>query len=134
MTLIINAPRIHDCRIRVEGTKVVLVVDGKEYLELPWDAAMKVGRAMVSCAKEAEELAKALKIAHDQAFIIRAGLPFGLTNHPAIHKEAGKLAAHDRDLRKMPGGIKSTESVGKPRLIKMPPTEEQKRLEEKKHE
>lgn len=131
---LIRVPKIRDCRIRQEGEKVILVVDGKSYLELPWDAALQIGKAMQIQARKAEEIAKAQQIAFDQGVIIRSGFPVGLTNNPAIHKEAAKEAAHNKVLRKMPGGIKSQSSVGKPRVIKKQPTEEQRLKEERKHE
>ena len=115
-------PKIKDCRIRLNGIKVILITEGKEYLELPWEAALKIGRAMIAQARRAEEAAKALNIVEDQAIIIRSGFPVGLTNRKDIQTEALKEAKWNRELRKkMPGGIQSQSIVGTPTLIKKPP-------------
>ena len=115
-------PKRKDCRVRQEGTRVLIISEGKLLLDLPWKAALAISKGLHTAAKLAEEQAKVLEIIKDQALIQRAGFPVGLTNNPAIQKEAMKVAQHDRDLRRfLPGGIKSESIVGTPTLIKKPP-------------
>ena len=118
----IYIPKIKDCRVRQEGTRVLIISEGKLLLDLPWRAALEISKGLRTAAKLAEEQAEALKIIQDQAVIQRAGFPVGLTDNPDIQKEALKVAQHDRKLRRfMPGGIKSEGAVGTPTLIKKPP-------------
>jgi len=115
-------PKIREAKVKQNGTRVLVLIDGKLVLDLPWEAALDLSKGIRIQAKRAEELAKAPQIIQDQAVIQRAGFPVGLTNNPDIQKEALKVAQHDRKLRKfMPGGIKSQGAVGTPTLIKRPP-------------
>lgn len=108
--------------IRQEGPKVLLLIDGRAVLDMPWDAAIEVGRAFIEQARKAEEVTKALSIAGDQALLIRLGVPIGLTSHPSIQAEAAELAQSDPELRRyLPGGVKSKEVFGEPRVIRHPP-------------
>lgn len=120
----IFVPKMRAAQVLVEGTRVLLVSDGRAVLNVPWEAALGIGKAMVAAARKAEETAKAAEIIMDQAILTRAGAPIGLSNNPAIQKEAGKEAAWNRDLRRyMPGGVKSEEVFGTPTLKKEPPKE-----------
>jgi hypothetical protein len=103
--------------IRQEGGQVLLIVAGRAVLEIPWRKADAVARAIVAKARAAEEHEKAMGIARDQAILLRAGVPLGLTSNPKIQDEAAKIAAWDRDLRRyMPGGVKSEEQLGTPAI------------------
>ena len=115
-------PKIKDCKVRQEGTRVLIISEGKLLLDLPWKAALAVSKGLRVAARLAEEQVEALKIIQDQALIQRVGFPIGLTNNPVIQKEAMKEAVHNRGLRRaLPGGIKSQSAVGTPTLIKKPP-------------
>jgi hypothetical protein len=104
-------------RIAQEGTKVLLEIDGRGWT-LDWRAALALADAIRTQAKKAEELAHAPGIIADQALVIRKGLPFGLTSHPGMLREAVKEAAWGRWLRRaLPGGIRSTAVVGTPAVI-----------------
>ena len=106
-------------RIRQHYGRVQFVLDGKLVCEMPWQSALETCGALRSAAKTAEEWDKAERVAADQALLIRAGAPIGLTNHPAIRDEAAKVAAWDRDLRRyLPGGVKSQEHVGTPTVTR----------------
>ncbi len=122
----IYAPKIRQVSVRHDGTRVVLLERGKVIIELPWDAALDLSKAIHIQAKKAEEIAKAAKIIDDQAFLTRLGVPIGLTSNPAIKKEAAKEAAWNKALRKAippakAGGIKSQAVFGTPRLIQKRP-------------
>jgi hypothetical protein len=120
----IIVPKKRAVQIRAEGTRVLVVSDGRAILDLPWQAALSIARGLVAVARKAEEIAKAEQIVMDQAILTRAGAPFGLSNNPDIKKEAGKEAAWNTDLRRsMPGGVKSQEVFGTPTLKKEPPKE-----------
>jgi len=116
-------PKIREAKVKQNGTRVLVLIDGKLVLDLPWEAALDLSKGIRIQAKRAEELAKAPQIIQDQALIQRSGFPVGLTNNPDIQKEALKVAQHDRKLRRfLPGGIKSEGAVGTPTLIKKPPS------------
>src|SRR5574341_1218384 len=107
--------------IRQEGSRVLLLRDGKLLADMPWDAALEVGTWVTRKARLAEEYAKANEIALDHAILLRSGAPFGLTNNPLIQRVAFNLAQWDSLLRRrMPrvggiSGIPSSEQVGTPK-------------------
>jgi hypothetical protein len=111
--------------VRQDGTHVLLLKNGMLIARVPWQAAKLVSQALRRKAQAAEETAYALRIAGDQAVLLRAGVPIGLTDHPRIQREAAHQAAWDRTLRRfMPGGVRSQACVGRPTVIAHPPKEE----------
>jgi hypothetical protein len=110
-----------NARIRVDGENVTLELNGRA-TEMPAHAAREIARALMQKALEAEEYARAEGIILDSALLIRAGLPFGLSNNPKILDEARKEAVWNRDLRRfMPGGVRSTAVVGTPTITQGAP-------------
>jgi hypothetical protein len=102
-------------RIRHDGDRVQLIVDGVCVANMPWDAALEVSAIIKSQAKSAEQYAKAHTVIYDHAILLRAGAPVGLSSDPRMIDEAAKLAAWDTSLRRyMPGGVKSSEAFGVP--------------------
>ena len=90
-------------RLRQEYTQV-LVIDcttGKTILDLPYQAAILLGRGLIELGKKAEQAAAADHVVFDQAFALRAALPFGFSTDPKVKDEARKEAGHNRELRKM---------------------------------
>jgi hypothetical protein len=82
----------------------VLMIDcatGKTILELPYNAALILGPGLIELAKKAEQAAAADHVVFDQAFALRAGLPFGFSTDPKVKDEARKESGHNRELRKM---------------------------------
>ena len=103
--------------VRHEGIRVLLIRDGLTLLDLPWDAALELSKAFRIQAARAEQTAKTAQVIADQALLIRKGLPISLTPNPAVFKEAGNEAAHNRDLRRfIPGGVPDKVEFGFPRL------------------
>jgi hypothetical protein len=48
-------------------------------------------------------------------------MPFGLTDNPVAQAEVAKEAAWNRELRRaLPGGVRSSEVVGTPTVIRNP--------------
>ncbi|HEY7061734.1 MAG TPA: hypothetical protein VII06_09655 [Chloroflexota bacterium] len=93
-------------RIHVEGPTVQLIAEGRLLLEMPWNAALEVGRLLVGAAHEAEEHAKAAQIAYDEAILLRAGAPLGLTKNRDVQREALAQARYDPKLRRyLPHGM-----------------------------
>lgn len=114
----------HDVRIRHEGTKVLVAVNGDSFMELEPHVAEQIGRAMIQVAKRADEVLQAERIAHDSAILMRAGAPFSLSSHPRILDAARVEAAWNPELRRqMSGGVKSREVFGLPTLIQSNPKE-----------
>lgn len=107
--------------IRHNGARVQLIIDGRLVADLSWEQAHELAAGLRTQALRAEEWAKAERIASDQAILLRAGVPLGLTDHPIIQAEAAKRAAWDRDLRRyLPGGVISQEHVGTPSVRHLP--------------
>lgn len=119
-------PQFTQLSIRQEGTRVIVLHNGKALMDLTWEAAKQFSKAILIKALLAEEEAKAWDIIADQAILTRTGSPFGLTSNPAMLHEAGKEAAWNSDLRryirgKRAGGIESQSVVGTPAIIRMNP-------------
>lgn len=89
--------------LRIDGPSVVILSmpEGKPLLCLDWSAADVLSTALRAAARQAEANAKASSIVLDQAFLVRAGSPFGLTLDPKVISEAKKEAAHNSEIRKM---------------------------------
>lgn len=105
---------------RHEG-RVLLIADGRLVADLPWQAALEVGRSLRAKAREAEATARADAIAEDQALLLRAGVPLALSADPRVMDEAARRAAWSRHLRRaIPGGVPSREAVGGPRVVVHP--------------
>jgi hypothetical protein len=110
-----------DIGVAQQGHMVLLRINGV-VTEIPWDKAKLLGRALLRVGSMAEEYEKHAQIAFDQAVLLRAGVPVGLTNNPDIQKEAIVEATSNRQLRtQMPGGIKSEEVLGVPTVRTEPP-------------
>lgn len=104
---------INALRIRIDGTTVVLDDTARGvYLALPYPVAIQVGRAMVQAAQRVESLRNANEIAADNAILLRAGAPFGLTDDPKIQQLSLKLA---EDV-KLPNAVEPTRVPGLPKI------------------
>lgn len=86
--------------IRREGQRIIVISGGRAILDMDWESALKLVKAIQHQAKLAEEEAKAEQVIADQAFAARLGLPFGFSANKAINQEAKKEAAWNSDLRK----------------------------------
>lgn len=86
--------------------------------EFTLDIAAQVGDAALQCARLLEETANHEQIALDGAILLRAGLPFGLTNDPAIQAEVVQEARSNTAVRRMAGmGIPGEAILGTPTVI-----------------
>lgn len=113
---------LEQIRVGRDGNRIKVISKGRLILDVPHEAALEIGRAIIGKAKEAEELANPRQIIMDQAILFRSGFPLGLTNNRDIMSESIKTAMHDRDLRRfMPGGVRSQAVVGTPSLIQKEP-------------
>lgn len=117
----LHVPKIREVSVRQDGKRVVLLEHGAAILDLPWDAALALARAIMAQARKVEELVKAEEIIGDQAVLMRTGFPLGLSSNPAIMKEAAKEAAWNTELRRAIPSIKSAEKFGMPSLIQEKP-------------
>lgn len=125
MTQILSA-QFSQVAIRAESNRVLVIRNGQTVLDMPWDAALTISKALRIKALEAEEIDKVESLVFDQAILTRMGAPFGLTNNAAILKEATKEAAWNSDLRryirgKRAGGLESQAVVGTPNIIRTNP-------------
>jgi len=105
-----------------EGSKVVLVYNGRRVCDMPPEIAQQVSRLLYQKAMVADEYRDANRIVMDQAIMQRAGMPFGLSNNRKIVDEARKEAQWNTKLRKsMPmKGIEAHSIVGTPTLVRTP--------------
>jgi len=81
-------PKMRVIRIVDDGSRVVVIEDGKVCLNVTWEMADQIAKSLIKHARKAEENEKALNIIGDQAFLLRAGVPLGLSNRKDIQKEA----------------------------------------------
>lgn len=98
--------------IHREGTRVYLLQGGKVLLDMPWEGALEVGRALVQLGKQGEQISKMEQVIADQAVLMRAGAPIALTGNHAAQQEALKEAMWNPSLRKyMPDGVGKIETA-----------------------
>lgn len=91
---------------------------GRDFVTLDRGPAADVVRFLHSGKLALEELIHAERIVMDSAILMRSGAPFSLSDHPVLKDEARKEAAWNSDLRRhMPGGVKSGEVFGLPKII-----------------
>lgn len=103
--------------VRREGDRVLLLSRGVLIASMPWQAADELANALKAKARQAEEQICAERIAFDSAILMRAGVPFTLSNRSDILAEAKKEATWNRQLRRyMPGSVKSAEVFGLPTI------------------
>lgn len=115
--------------MRQEGTRVLLIYNGRLVCSLPWQAAEQLGGALTAQARRAEEEALAPRIVADQALLTRLGVPFGLTRRRDLLREAANEAAWNSRLRRYvpPGrarGIETQEIFGTPMIRRHSPMED----------
>ena len=92
------------------------MIDGKLWA-LPWQAALELGRNLISESKKAEEVAVANRVIADSALMIRAGVPFALSRNRKIIEDAKTMAQWDTGLRRavranFPRAVFGTPSIG----------------------
>lgn len=93
-------PGFTEVSIRQDGTQVLLIVNGRTVLQMGWENALELSRAIYTQAKKAEELANAEQIIADNAILMRSGFPLDLTARPDMLSEAKKEAAWNSPLRR----------------------------------
>lgn len=93
-------PNRLEVTVRQEGTRVLIIQDGRLLLDLPYQAALDLANAIRNRAKAAEEIATAPQVILDQAILLRAGVGVGLAVDADIRKEAIKEAAWNTSLRR----------------------------------
>lgn len=122
MPLVTTAPL--QFRIRQEGEHVLcqFTHDGKSFvLQLEGKVSVDIGKLMQQKGLLADEWAQRERVADDSAILLRAGSNFALSNDPRIIEESKIRAAWGRIRRYMPGGVKSEEAFGTPRVVKHAP-------------
>ena len=112
-------------RVRADKGYVYLLVQGRPALELPWEAAVQLAKAIRTKAMEARENVQHDIVIADQAMLMGLGSPLGLSRNPKLLREARKDAEHllrpGHLRRKKPaGGITSPEAVGMPAIAVHP--------------
>ena len=78
----------------------VIMAGADPVMDMPWQKADELARALTVMARRAEEYCKANQIIADNALLARAGANIGLSDHPVIKAESVKAALYDRDLRR----------------------------------
>lgn len=101
-------------RIRRFGDQIIFEDQTKgHFTQMPYAAAIEIGKALIAKGKEAEEEANAEGLIHDQALVLQTPVGGILSSHPVINKEAWRHAERN----KLPGGIEPTSVVGAPAVI-----------------
>lgn len=114
--------------VRQEGGRVLILEGGRLLLDLPYDAALALAKALRVKGKQAEEETQAEHIIADQAILTRLGVPVGLSSRPDIQREAAREAAWNTTLRRYiphsrARGIATQEIFGTPVIKQHPPLE-----------
>lgn len=108
-------PIRREVTVRQDEDRVLLIVNGQCVLDLPWDGVLEIGKVMIAQGRRAEEIAKVAQVRRDHAIMVRTGFPIPIAVDPRIRAEAEKDAVCDSKLRRyLPGGVKSTRSMGIP--------------------
>lgn len=98
MDLLVTRQR--EGEVRQNGTKVDLLLEGRLVVELSYESAQSLAKALWRVAKLAEELAQVEKVIEDQAILMRSGLMVPLVSNQTMAVEAAKKAQWDSDLRR----------------------------------
>ena len=107
--------------MRTCGQRIMVLLDARQGFECGAAEALQIWEQFKRAARVAEERDAIEQIIYDHALLTRAGFSFGLTDNPAAQAEVEKEAAWNRDLRRaLPGGVRSSEVVGTPTLIREP--------------
>jgi hypothetical protein len=108
-------------RVRADKGRVYLLVQGRPALEMPWEAAAQLAKALRTKAMEARENVQHDIVIADQAMLMGLGSPLALSGNRKLLHEARKSA---EDLlrpgflrrNKPAGGITSPAAVGTPAI------------------
>lgn len=119
-------PQTKHVSVALEGDRVLVIQDGRAILDLPWNAAQMIARALLIKANEAEALANAEQAIFDQALLYRTGAPFAFSTDKRITDSAVKEAGWNDKLRRyirrprfdrgISASISSGEKFGKPEV------------------
>jgi hypothetical protein len=93
-------PRQVNITVRWERQNVLLIINGQLVLDVQWQQALELGRALIAQARKADTWVNAQQVIDDQALLLRAGVPVTLAGDPVMLKEAGNEAAWNSDLRR----------------------------------
>lgn len=100
MTPTILVPKTQHASVQQDGERVKLIIDGKLVADLPPEAAIALGRALITKGRLAEEIVYRERVIADQALLFRSGVGIPLAVNPALRAEAAKEAAWNSELRR----------------------------------
>lgn len=120
----ILVPRQREGEVRQDGTKVQLLLEGRLMMELSYESAQALAKALWGVSKKAEELAKVEQVIHDQAILMRSGLMLPLVSNKTMAVEAAKEAQWNSDLRRYIPQNNNHGIVYAPRVYHEPSKEE----------
>lgn len=100
MTPTVLVPKTQHASVIQEGERVKLILDGKLVADLPPEAAIALGRALITKGRLAEEIVYRERVIADQALLFRAGVGIPLAVNPALRALAAKEAAWSSELRR----------------------------------
>lgn len=95
-----SAQRTLQVRQHKVAGRVVLLIDGHYLCDMPWQSVDEYINVLKGAARLAENAEKAEKQVLDQAILLRAGMPVGLSQNKKVFDEAKKEAVHNRELRR----------------------------------
>jgi hypothetical protein len=100
VTPTILTPKTQRASVQQDGERVKLIIDGRLVADLPPEAAIALGRALITKGRLAEEIVHRERVIADQALLFRAGVGIPLAVNPALRALAGKEAAWSSELRR----------------------------------
>lgn len=100
MTPTLIVPKTQHASVQQDADRVKLIIDGKLVADLPPEAAIALGRALITKGRLAEEIVHRERVIKDQALLFRSGVGIPLIVNPALREEAGRVAAWDSELRR----------------------------------
>lgn len=117
----IHTPQTTSVTLHQELDRVWLIINGQRVLDMGWQQALEVGKALMFQARKAEEVAKIDQVVFDQAILMRAGFPMRFATRNDMLKLAGNEAAWNSDLRRyMPNNLERYGEMFAPMVTQHP--------------
>lgn len=82
-----------------EHERVFLLINGKLAAEIPYQAALRVGKLMIGAAKICENMADPYALIQSQAELMAMGVPVALSSDLRIKNEAEKILLDSKILK-----------------------------------
>lgn len=109
---------VGEISIKAAGPALIVELQGKRWFECNYREAPVIYKGVLTVTRAMEEEANAQAVISDEAFLLRTGLPVGLSSNSKIKREAWKQA---EDVN-FPGMVEPQTVFYPPTIILHPPT------------